>query len=669
MRTQTTEELFQNAESMTVDEKNLGNVLRFLSVDAIEAAQSGHPGFPLGMADIVSVLFQDYLTFYAPDPLWPNRDRLILSAGHGCMLLYGLLYVLGYPGWTLDQLKRFRQLNSQTPGHPELNLKRGIETTSGPLGQGFANGVGMAFAEQIKRARFGDSVIQHKTCVLASDGDFMEGISHEVASFAGHYRLGQLIVLYDDNQVSIDGPLSLTCSDQAPARFASYGWRTMQANGHDFQSIRDALSWAWEPSDQPALIAFQTQIGHGSPNREGTCQMHGTPLGSAELSAMREHLHWPHAPFHVPDAFMKAWRQIGVRSAECYRQWIKSIPHAVQAQLNTPLVGAYKDALNALKSSMIQMPPAAATRYHSQQVLNAIAPHIPSLVGGSADLTPSNNTKSSHFGTMTPTHFKGQYVHYGIREHGMAGIMNGLSLHGGLIPYGGTFLVFSDYLRPAIRLAAMMKQGVIYVLTHDSIGVGEDGPTHQPIEHLWSLRLIPNVWVLRPADGIEVAECWEIALDRRDGPTVLALSRQTTDAVRLTASSVNLSKHGGYIVRHPFQEASPRITLMATGSEVGLAIRCQSLFEQFGLSTQVVSIPCLELFREQSYDYRQAILAPQSFHVVIEAGKSNGWHEWVQPRGLVIGIDTFGQSAPAQALWPQYGMLPKLIVERVIACI
>jgi transketolase len=645
--------------------KMMANAIRVLAMDAVEKAQSGHPGMPMGMADVATVLFRYFLKFDPQAPDWPDRDRFILSAGHGSMLLYALLYLTGYPQMTIEEIKNFRQWGSCTAGHPEHGHAPGIETTTGPLGQGLANSVGMALAERLLAAHFGE-LVDHYTYVIASDGDLMEGISHEAISFAGHLRLHKLIVFFDDNDISIDGPTSLAVSDNQLARFAAAGWSVQAIDGHDEAAIIAAIHQA-KASDRPSLIACRTVIAYGAPHKGGTAAAHGAPLGAEEIAHTREKLEWPYPPFEVPDAILDSWRQLGTPLERL--AWEKRLAsHPQQSTFKSRIAGTlpqgWQEALAALKAKFIASPPKQATRLLSQQVLETLVPLIPALMGGSADLTGSNNTKTKGQQPIDADDFSGQYIHYGVREHGMAAMMNGLALHGGFIPYGGTFLIFSDYLRPALRLSALMEQRVIYVLTHDSIGLGEDGPTHQPIEHLAALRAIPNLNVFRPADAMEVAECWELAIQSESTPSIIALTRQAIQPIRQTSSPDNLCARGGYVVKEP---ACPRqVTLFASGSEVGLAWQVSEQLVSVGIATAVVSMPCWRLFEAQPQAYRQQVIGPkEALRVAIEAAGGFGWERYLGEEGLMMGMKGFGASAPATDLYQHFQLTPAAIVDQI----
>jgi len=649
--------------------RDMANAIRTLAMDAVQQAKSGHPGMPMGMADVATVLFARFLKFDPSRPDWPDRDRFVLSAGHGSMLLYALLHLTGYPDMTLEEIKRFRQLGSRTAGHPEHGLTPGIETTTGPLGQGLANGVGMALAERHLNARFGDGIVDHHTYVIVGDGCLMEGISHEAASLAGHLGLAKLIVLYDDNKISIDGPTSLALSDDAQARFAAYGWDVAAVDGHDPEAIAKAIRAA-RVADRPSLIACRTVIGYGAPTLAGTAKTHGAPLGEAEIAGAKKKLGIAGGPFEVPEATRDAWRAVGARggAAAAWDARLAGLDEAARGEFARRTAGdlpaSWRDGLDALKAAAIAEKPTLATRVCSQRVLEALAGAIPELVGGSADLTGSNNTKVGGLDPIAPGDFAGRYIYYGVREHAMAAAMNGMALHGGVVPYGGTFLVFTDYCRPAMRLSALMKQRVVYVMTHDSIGLGEDGPTHQPVEHLAALRAIPNLRVFRPADTVETAECWELALATRAAPSVLALTRQGLPTVRADAAE-NLSARGAYVLAPA--EGARRATLIATGSEVAIALEARRHLQDRGIGAAVVSMPCWELFDEQDPAYRDEVLGPGTVRVAIEAAVRMGWDRWIGPEGAFVGMAGFGASAPAKALYEHFGITPRAVVDAVEA--
>ncbi len=657
-----------STQTREASHKEMADAIRALAMDAVQKANSGHPGMPMGMADVATVLYSRFLKFDPQRPDWPDRDRLVLSAGHGSMLLYALLYLTGYPEMTIEQIEAFRQLGSRTAGHPEYGHAPGIETTTGPLGQGLANAVGMALAEAILAARFGSAVVDHRTYVIAGDGCLMEGISHEAASLAGHLGLHKLIVLFDDNQISIDGPTALSVSDDVPERFRSYGWHVQSIDGHDPEAIAGALEAA-AASDRPSLIACRTVIGFGAPTKAGTEKTHGSPLGEEEVAGARTQLGWTAPPFEIPEPILQSWRAQGGRGATAAADWdrrLADLDAQTRAEFRRRSAGelpeGWREALQELKRIAIAERPSIATRVASQRVLEALCPRLPELIGGSADLTGSNGTKTPDHKVITQQDFSGSYIHYGVREHAMAAAMNGLALHGGVIPYGGTFLVFSDYCRPAIRLAALMGQRVIHVMTHDSIGLGEDGPTHQPVEHLASLRAMPNLLVFRPADMVETAECWELALASRDKPSVLALTRQGVPTLRGEAAE-NLCAHGAYILAPANNKR--QVTLIASGSEVGVALEARDLLEADGISTAVVSMPCWELFQEQPAHYRDEVLGPGVLHIAVEAAAAFGWERWVGLDGAVVGMTGFGASAPAKQLYEHFKITPAAITQAV----
>jgi transketolase len=649
---------------------DLANAIRALAMDAVEKAGSGHPGLPMGMADVATVLFTRHLKFAPQHPDWPDRDRFVLSAGHGSMLLYALLHLTGYPDMTLEELQRFRQLGARAAGHPEFGHAFGIETTTGPLGQGIANAVGMALAERHLAARFGGGLVDHRTYVIAGDGCLMEGISHEAASLAGHLKLDRLIVLFDDNGISIDGPTSLSVSDDQLARFAAYGWHTAAVDGHDPEAV-DAALGAARAADRPSLIACRTVIAKGAPTKAGKASSHGSPLGAAEIEGARAALGWPHAAFSVPDEILAAWRAFGARGAEAYAAWkqrLEALPEAerllVEATIAGELPTDLASTVNAWKRQLAAERPAWATRKSSQMALEVLTQAVPAMVGGSADLTGSNNTNTRATLPVRPGDHAGRYVHYGVREHAMVAAMNGMALHGGVIPYGGTFLVFADYCRPAIRLAALMRQRVIFVATHDSIGLGEDGPTHQPVEQLASLRAIPNLLVLRPADAVETAECWELALRHAETPSVLALTRQELPTLRLEHSDENLCARGAYLLT-PADERR-QATILATGSEVQLALAARELLATEGIVAAVVSMPSMELFQRQDPAYRAFVLgtAPR---IAVEAATPFGWTRYVDSEEDVVGMTSFGASAPFKVLYEHFGLTAENVARKVRA--
>ena len=647
----------------------MANAIRALSMDAVEQAKSGHPGMPMGMADVATVLFTKFMKFCAQDPNWPDRDRFVLSAGHGSMLQYSLLHLLGFEDMTIDQIKNFRQMGSLTPGHPEVDHTPGVEMTTGPLGQGISTSVGMALAERMLNARFGDDLVDHYTYVIASDGDLMEGISHEAISLAGHLKLSRLIVLFDDNGITIDGSLDLSESGDQLARFEAAGWDTVRIDGHDAEAIAAAIEDA-RNSGKPSMIACRTKIGFGAPTKEGTAGSHGAPLGADEIAGTREALGWSSAPFEIPANVRDSWRVAGLRAAKDRTAWQKRMdeaPAEMQAEFERTQAGSLPGALHAeinkMKRGFSSDKKAVATRKASEAVLNGLADVVPELVGGSADLTGSNNTRAKSQTSVTADDFSGTYIHYGIREHGMAAAMNGMALHKGLIPYGGTFLVFSDYCRPSIRLAALMQRRAIYVFSHDSIGLGEDGPTHQPVEHLAALRAIPNLNVFRPADAIETAEAWEIALKAVDRPSVIALTRQNLETLRTRHTDENLSARGGYELSP--SDGDAKATLIATGSEVEIAVAAQKQLQAEGISTRVVSMPCQDLFNEQPAAYREDILRPGTVRVAVEAGIEMGWQRYIGEKGGFVGMDSFGASAPYKQLYEHFGITAEAVAQAV----
>jgi len=634
-------------------------------MDAVQQADSGHPGMPMGMADVATVLFSKFLKFDPTDPHWPDRDRFILSAGHGSMLLYSLLYLTGYADMTLDEIKRFRQIGSKTAGHPEHGHATGIETTTGPLGQGIANSVGFALAERHLRARFGADVVDHFTYCICGDGCLMEGIGQEAVTLAGHLGLGRLILLYDNNGISIDGPTSLSTMDDHKKRFLAAGWHVQEVDGLDQEAVTRAIRRARNVADKPSMISCKTIIGYGAPTKEGTAATHGSPLGKDEVAGAREKLGWTAPAFEIPEPIFTAWRKIGAKGKSQRRKWMKrhaEMAEGDRAEFDRGQKGdippAVDEAVRAFKQKMESEKPSWATRKSSQEVLEVINPVLPETIGGSADLTPSNNTKTKTLGTQTAAEPAGRYMHYGIREHAMSAAMNGLALHGGVIPYGGTFLVFTDYARGAIRLSALMGVRVIYVMTHDSIGLGEDGPTHQAVEHLPALRAIPNMHVLRPADAIETAECWQLALETRTGPTVLALSRQNLPTIRHAGDS-NLSARGAYILAG---EAADPIRLIASGSEVQLALGARDLLAKDGLKAAVVSMPSWELFAHQSDSYRNEVMGGDgTVRVACEAASGFGWERWLGAKGAFVGMAGFGASAKAADLYKHFGITAEAI--------
>ncbi|MDX2263986.1 MAG: transketolase [Hyphomicrobiales bacterium] len=650
---------------------DMANAIRALSMDAVEAANSGHPGMPMGMADVGAVLFSEHLKYDPAAPDWPDRDRFVLSAGHGSMFLYALLYLTGYPGMSIDDIKRFRQLGSPAAGHPEFGHAPGVETTTGPLGQGIATAVGMALAERMLAARFGDALCDHHTYVIAGDGCLMEGISHEAVDLAGHLRLNKLIVLFDDNAISIDGPTSLSTSIDHLARFRASGWNATRVDGHDAAAVSAAITQA-KGSDRPTLIACKTIIGKGSPNRQGTEKCHGAPLGAAEMIETRANLGWPHEPFAVPLNILNAWRAAGEKGAAVREAWTArrdALPSDVRARYDAALKGEIGEevfaALDALKAKFAGEKPKLASRKSGEMALQAINDATDLTIGGSADLTHSNFTITKGMKPVTREDFSGRYIYYGIREHGMAAAMNGIALHGGFVPYGGTFLVFTDYCRPAIRLSALMGQRVIYVMTHDSIGLGEDGPTHQPVEHLASLRAMPNVLVLRPADAVETAEAYACALKNTGGPSIICLSRQGLPTLR-ESNDVNLCAFGGYVLKEA--DGARDVTLLATGSEVAIAVDAAKLLAADGVRAGVVSVPSFELFERQPKQYRAEVLgvAPR---VAVEAAVRQGWDRYIGPDGGFVGMSGFGASAPIDDLYKHFSITADAVAAAAKAAI
>jgi len=646
--------------------KNLTNAVRFLSIDAVQKANSGHPGMPMGMADVATVLFKYYLRFNPKNPSWINRDRFILSAGHGSMLLYSLLYLTGYKSISIKDIQNFRQFDSICAGHPEYEKNSGIETTTGPLGQGLTNAVGMAIAEEIMKKKFGSSLINHKTYVIASDGDFMEGISHEAMSLAGHLKLKNLIVFFDNNKISIDGSTSLAVSDNYKKRFESYGWAFQEINGHNEKQIFNAIKKSHN-SKKPNLISCKTIIGYGSPNKSGKASSHGSPLGENEVELVRKKLKWNHGPFKIPKEILDEWRKIGEKGiieekkwSKVYNKKNKKIKEELSRIINNKLPKNFDNIIQQQKNKIFDTKPTIATRQSSANVIEEVIKNLPELIGGSADLSGSNNTKTKHSTIIKPANFNGNYIHYGVREHGMAGIMNGMALHGGIIPYGGTFLIFLDYCKPSLRLSALMGLKVIYIFSHDSIGLGEDGPTHQPIEHLAHLRAIPNLNVFRPADTIETLECWEIALKSSTNPSVIALSRQKIPFITETLTKKNMSSFGGYELKKT--NPNPEITLIASGSEVQIAIDAQKKLEEANINSKVVSMPCQELFDKQPKEYREKIIENNSKKISIEAGSIFGWEKYVGSEGSSLGITSFGKSAPYKTIYENFNLTSDSVV-------
>ncbi|NDF12903.1 MAG: transketolase [Proteobacteria bacterium] len=647
----------------------MANAIRALSMDAVEKANSGHPGMPMGMADAATVLFAEFLKFDPKHPEWADRDRFILSAGHGSMLLYSLLYLTGYKDITLDEIKQFRQLGARTAGHPEFGYAGGIETTTGPLGQGISNAVGFALAERIEAAKYGNDVVDHYTYVIAGDGCLMEGISHEAISLAGHLKLNKLIVLWDDNEISIDGATSLSVSDDQAKRFEASGWNVIKVDGHNVEQIRSALTNA-KKSDKPTMIACRTVIAHGAPTKAGTSGSHGSPLGKDEIAGTRENLEWKHDPFDVPAETLSAWRKVGEKGAAKFAEWEKrlgKLDATKRAEFERVQKGdlpkGIAEAIEQLKQKLSAEKPKHATRQSSGNTLEVLVPLMPELIGGSADLTGSVNTKVKASKAISAKDYNGNYVYYGVREHGMCAAMNGMALHGGIIPYAGTFFVFTDYCRPSIRLAALMKQRVVFVMTHDSIGLGEDGPTHQPVEHLAACRVIPNLNVIRPADGVETAEAWQIALESKETPTMLVLTRQGLPTLRTDHTKENLTAKGGYIISPAKGKAA--VTIIGTGSEVSIAVEAQTKLRDKGVEAQVVSMPSMNLFDQQPAAYKKSVLG-DGLKVAVEAAVQFGWEKYIGADGIFVGMTGFGESAPAPDLYKHFGITSDAIVEKVL---
>ena len=631
-----------------------------MSIDAVQKANSGHPGMPMGMADVATVLFKDFLNFDPKNPNWDNRDRFVLSAGHGSMLLYSLLYLTGYKSISLKDIKNFRQMDSICAGHPEYHFNTGIETTTGPLGQGISNAVGFAISEEILRKKFGKKRINHKTYVLAGDGCLMEGISHEALSLAGHLKLKNLILIFDNNSISIDGPTNLAVSDNQKKRFNSYNWNYLEIDGHNFKEIFKTLKKV-QKSNKPTIVSCRTTIGFGSPNKSGTASAHGSPLGIEEIKLVRKNLGWSHKPFHIPSKLFNEWRKIGANSSLKAKKERNKIPNKKIFSTNI-ISKSIKNTIEKSKRNFIKDPKSLATRKSSEMFLNIVS-NIPNLIGGSADLAGSNNTKTKNHKIIKPGNFSGNYIHYGVREHAMCGIMNGISLHSNLIPYGGTFLIFSDYCKPSIRLAAMMKQRVIYIFTHDSIGLGEDGPTHQPIEQLTSLRSIPNLNVLRPADLVETFECWEIALTNRQTPSVIALTRQNVNLLRTKYQNHNKSLNGAYEILRTNKNI--KVTILSSGSETELACNISHKLATEKIYSKVISMPCQELFDKQNINYKNKILSETKLTVSIEASETGFWRKYTGKNGLNFGIDDFGKSAPYKEIYDHFSLNEKKIIEKI----
>ncbi len=649
----------------------MANAIRALAMDTVEQAKSGHPGLPMGTADIATVLFTQFLKFDPSDPKWPDRDRFVLSAGHGSTLIYALLHLTGYESMPIEELKRFRQLHSKTPGHPENFITPGVETTTGPLGQGIGNAVGMAIAERHLNAAFGD-IVDHRTYVLASDGDLMEGISQEAIAFAGHLKLNRLIVLFDDNGITIDGKLSLSDSVDQVKRFESAGWIAERIDGHDPEAIAAALKKA-QSADRPTMIACKTTIGFGSPNKAGSEKAHGSPLGADEIKGTREKLGWTHEPFVVPDDILKPWREAGQRSKDARKAWDKKlgglapdVKSEFERRMKGELPKALAEAVKSVKETLAKAPKEIATRSSSEFALETLVPAVPEMVGGSADLTGSNNTRTKSMKAMSASDYGARFIHYGIREHGMAAAMNGMTLHGGIIPFSGTFLVFSDYCRPAIRLAALMGERVIHVMTHDSIGLGEDGPTHQPVEHLAALRAIPNLNVFRPCDAVEAIECWELALRAKETPSVLALTRQNLPQLRTSYTADNLCAAGAYEIL-PVEGDNVDVSIFASGSEVAIAVEAAQLLNRQGKPARVVSVPCFELFLALPPEKRHPVIGGAEVNVAVEAGIRQGWDAIIGSDGVFVGMSSFGASAPHKDLYRHFGITPESIAAAALA--
>jgi len=654
------------AKTPRVDPSRMANAIRALAMDAVEKANSGHPGLPMGTADIATVLFTQFLKFDARDPKWADRDRFVLSAGHGSMLLYALLYLTGNESMTIDEIKNFRQLGSLTPGHPENFITPGIEMTTGPLGQGISTAVGMALAERHLAAEFGGDIVDHYTYVLASDGDLMEGISQEAIALAGHLKLNKMIVLFDDNGISIDGAISLSDSVDQVKRFEAAGWAACRIDGHDHDAIADAIARA-QTSDRPTLIACKTTIAYGAPTKAGTSKSHGSPLGAEEIAGTRKQLGWDAPPFEIPADILEAWRAAGSRGAVAGAEWDKKFAAkdaTLRAEFKRRMQGdlpvkALTDAIAKMKASLAEAPKDIATRTASERALEVLIPAVPEMIGGSADLTGSNNTRIKDMVAISANNYGGRYVNYGIREHGMAAAMNGMALHGGIIPYSGTFLVFSDYLRPSLRLAALMGERVIHVLTHDSIGLGEDGPTHQPVEHLAALRAIPNLNVFRPCDTVETLECWQLALEAKDRPSVLALTRQNLPQLRRSNDTENRCAAGAYEISKADGEA--KVSIFASGSEVSLAVEAQKLLAGRGIATRVVSVPCMDLFLEAPEAVRAALIGNAPVKIGVEAAIRQGWDAIIGSDGIFVGMSGFGASAPYKELYNHFGITAEAI--------
>ncbi len=647
--------------------KDLSNAIRFLSIDAVQKANSGHPGMPMGMADVATVLFKYYLRFNPKNPNWINRDRFVLSAGHGSMLLYSLLYLTGYKSIKIEDIKNFRQLNSICAGHPEYEKGSGIETTTGPLGQGLSNAVGMTIAQEILKKRLGSDLINNKTYVIASDGDLMEGISHEAMSLAGHLSLKNLIVFFDNNKISIDGSTSLSVSDDYKKRFQSYGWSFQEINGHNYKQISNAIKKA-NKSKKPSIISCKTIIGFGSPNKSGKASSHGAPLGDDEIKLVRKKLGWKHSPFEIPEDLLNTWKDIGRKGEKLENEWNgilnkknTKIKEQYERLMKNELPTTLDKILGDEKLKFFQTKPKMATRQCSSSIISSISNVLPELIGGSADLSGSNNTKTDNSKVINSKNFSGNYIHYGVREHAMAGVMNGLALYSGLIPFGGTFLIFSDYLKPAMRLSALMKLRVIYIFSHDSIGLGEDGPTHQPIEQLEHLRAIPNLNVFRPADINETIECWEIALKSKNNPSAIALSRQKLPYVSEHSSGESMCTKGAYVLKRTSENVD--VSLIASGSEVEIALEAQEKLKMLNINSKVISIPCYDIFQNQSEEYKNEIVGKDTFKISIEASSESGWKNIVGKDGVTVGLSTFGKSAPYKDIYKLFNLTSDEIVK------
>ena len=647
--------------------KDLSNAIRFLSIDAVQKANSGHPGMPMGMSDVATVLFKYYLRFNPKNPEWINRDRFVLSAGHGSMLLYSLLYLTGYEKIKIEDIKNFRQLNSICAGHPEYEKGSGIETTTGPLGQGLTNAVGMAIGQEILKKKLGSDLINNKTYVIASDGDLMEGISHEAMSLAGHLNLKNLIVFFDNNKISIDGPTSLSVSDNYKKRFESYGWSFQEINGHNFKQIFNAIKKA-NKSKKPSIISCKTIIGFGSPNKSGKASSHGAPLGDDEIKLVRKKLGWKYGPFEIPEDLKNAWKDIGNRGEKFENEWNNNLNKKnpkIKQYYERLKKGELPETLDKVfgdeKLKFFQTKPKMATRQCSSSVISCISSILPELIGGSADLSGSNNTKTDNSKVITSKNFSGNYIHYGVREHAMAGVMNGLALYGGLIPFGGTFLIFSDYLKPAMRLSALMKLRVIYIFSHDSIGLGEDGPTHQPVEHLEHLRAIPNLNVFRPADINETLECWEIALKSKSNPSAIVLSRQKIPYVSEHNSGEMMCTKGAYVLKKTSEDVD--VSLIASGSEVEIALEAQEKLKGLNINSKVISVPCFDIFQNQNEDYKNEIIGKDTLKISIEASSQSGWKSMVGKDGVTIGLSTFGRSAPYKDIYKLFNLTSDEVVK------